>query len=143
MSNKQLPLPPRFAPEIQCYEARQIAVHKDPQTIEIQALHREVGSLKAEVALLVDRIRSLTDENQRLVEGYVQSDHLRQDIQGYQEALKNIMRYTLVTVSECRAKAKERQVQPEAGKAVPTGDKTCSISWDSGTVHLAEASALI
>lgn len=146
LNDKKLPPPPRPPRPLDPWGQRsgvsgQVNVCSHPQTIEIQALLREIRTLKGEMELLVNGIRRLTEENHRLMEEDAQNDKLRQDLKDYQEALKNIMSYTLVTVSECRTKAKERQA--ETVHANPVVGTDIQIGMDSATLRRAEASALI
>ena len=91
-NNKQLPLPPRSSRHSHIFDTSQGHARDHSWSMDAQALLREVKALKTEKAHLVDRIGHLTEENQ-----------------SYKEALRNIMRYTLITVEDCRVRDKGRQ----------------------------------
>ena len=86
------------------------------QAEQIEALSRQIKSLTEEKESLVSKIRRLAEENRTLS---YERDKCRRTTSNYQDALKNIMNYTVITASECRTRSKEMERQVSTTESLP------------------------
>ncbi|OAQ57888.1 hypothetical protein VFPPC_14911 [Pochonia chlamydosporia 170] len=100
---------------------------------QIQALLYELKTTKREIELQLLEINRLTEVNKAHMDVYCQNERWREDARDYQEALKNIMSYTLITASDCRKRSKDRQTGQWVNK--PLSGEDIHIGVDCGEMN--------
>lgn len=91
------------------------------QVEQVQDILYNIKKVKAEMELQLAEINRLTEVNKAHMDLFCHSERWRDDARDYQEALKNIMSFTLITVTDCRKRLKERQLQQRV-RSPPSGE---------------------
>lgn len=109
------------------------------QVEQVQDILYKIEKVKAEMELQLAEINRLTEVNKAHMDLFCQSERWRDDARDYQEALKDIMSFTLITATDCRKRSKERQSEqrvrsPPSGEYVRIGIECDAMEQDGANM---------